>query len=127
MKTFIKESFANRLGIVLTALNVCYFVSKNFVGYIFSHNNGGACFFGKSYMYQWMRLQCADVMLYVNSPALVASTVLGELTQGISSGLCNFTQARIQIALSLVFITLQWLFIGQTAKTIARAVRPTHN
>lgn len=116
---------ANRFGIVLAALNVCYFVSKNFISYAFSHGNGSGCYFVKQYVFQWMRFQCVDIMLYTNSPALVISAMLGKLMQGVSPQLCSFTYAKIQIVFFIILVTLQWLFIGQTAKTIARAIRPT--
>ena len=124
MKKFMSELFANRLGIVLAALNVCYFASRNFVSYAFSHGDGSECFFVKRYVFQLMRLQCADIMLYINSPALAVSAVLGKVAQSVSADLCVFTHAKIQIVFFAIFVTLQWLFIGQTAKTIARAIRP---
>ena len=124
MKTFMKELFANRFGIVLAALNVCYFVSTNFASRAFSHGDGSECFVAKRYVFQWLKFQCADVMLYINLPALAVSAVVDKLGQSVSTDLCAFTQAKFQIIFLAIFITLQWLFIAQMAKTIARAIRP---
>jgi hypothetical protein len=124
MKKFVKELMTNRLGIVLAALNVCYFVSRDFVSYILLHGDGSDCFFGESHMFQWMRSQCADLMLYVNSPAFLVLADLNNLMQSVSPDFCNFTHGKIYFVFCFVFITFQWLFIGQTAKIIARAIRP---
>lgn len=124
MKKFTKELIANRFGIVLATLNVCYFVSKSFVNFAFSHGEGSECLFVKHYAFQWMRFQCSELMLWINLPAVLASVLQARLTQKVLPDFCSFEQAKFQIAFLLIFITLQWLFIGQTAKTIARAVRP---
>ena len=127
MRKFIAGLLTNRFGIVLAALNICYFVSRNFVSYAFSHGDGDKCFFVKHYAFQWMRFQCAEFMLCINLPAVLTSVVQSRLTQNIFPDLCSFTQAKFQIIFLAFFITFQWLFIGWTAKTIARAVRPNQN
>lgn len=45
MRNFVKSLVTNRFGIVLAALNVCYFVSRKFVPFAFSHGNQDSCAF----------------------------------------------------------------------------------
>jgi hypothetical protein len=74
-----------------------------------------------------MKTQYSEVMFSVNSPAVLFSYIPANLIKMIFSPLCGFEQAKIHIILLGIFITFQWLFIGWTAKTIARAVRPNQN
>jgi hypothetical protein len=127
MKKFAVELTSNRFGIVLAALNVCYFISRNFVAYAFSHGDGDKCFFVKQHVFQWMKFQCADILLYINLPALAASAVQGKLMKNLFPDLCSFTHSQFQIIFLMIFITLQWLFIGWTAQTIARAIQQKNN
>lgn len=124
MRKFIADLMTNRFGIVLAAVNVCYFISKNFVNYVFSHGDGERCVFVKYFEVQEMKLQCAEFMLSINLPALAASAIQSDLTQSFFPDFCGFTQAKFQIIFLAFFITFQWLFIGWTAKTIARAIQP---
>ena len=127
MRKFIVNLMTNRFGIVLAALNVCYFISRNLTGYIFSHGDGDRCVFVKYLVVKGMKFQCPEFMLSINLPALTASVIQGDLTQSFFSDFCVYTQAKFQIIFLAFFITFQWLFIGWTAKTIARAVRPSHD
>lgn len=127
MKKFAVQLMSNRFGIVLAALNVCYFISRNFVAYAFSHGDGERCFFAKRYLFQWIDAQCAEFTLYINLPALMMSAIQDNLMQSVFPDLCIFTQAKFKIVFLMIFIILQWLFIGWTAQSIARAIRPKNN
>lgn len=97
---FAKSLLTNRLGIVLATLNLCYFVSGNFIGAHFSPGN-----FDK-------------LMLSQNAPAIALCFVPNRLIHFL------FPQTdwlwQITLVFLLSFVALQWLFIGWTAKMIAR-------
>ena len=127
MRKFIADLMTNHFGIVLAALNVCYLVSRKFASYAFSHGNGGECVFYKNNAFLTAKSHFADAMFNINSPAAFASLIQGKFTQLVFSDFCFFTHAKLQIVFLALFITFQWLFIGWTAKTIARAIRPNCN
>lgn len=126
MKTFIKELFANRLGIVLAALNVCYFASRNFINYDFSHGYGKACWFNNHFNIVGLKMQYSEIIFSLNSPAILFSLISTDLMQTIFPYTCGFELAKIHIVFTGFFTVLQWLFIGWTAKTIARTIRPNN-
>ena len=123
MRNFVKGLITNHFGIVLAALNVCYFVSKKFVPFAFSHGNEDSCVFFNHYVFSWMKIHYAEKILSINSPAALLSMIPGKFMQIIFPDFCVFTQAKFQIILLIFFITLQWLFIGWAAKTIAQKIR----
>jgi hypothetical protein len=123
MRNFVKGLVTNRFGIVLAALNVCYFVSKKFVPFIFSHGNEDNCIFYNHQMFFWLKTHYAEIILEINSVAILASMIPSKFMQIIFPEFCSFTQARFQIVFLIFFITLQWLFIGWAAKTIAQKIR----
>lgn len=61
----------------------------------------------------------------MNSPAIIAAAIQSRLTKFIFSDLCVYTQIKFQILFLIFFVTLQWLFIGWAAKTIAQKIRFT--
>lgn len=123
MRSFLVGLFTNRFGIVLATLNVCYFVSRKFVHFTFSHGGGDDCLIFNHHIMSWIRMQCATTLLSINSPAIIASAFPGKVMQVVFPDFCTYTQAQFQIAFLLFFITLQWLFIGWAAKTIAQKLQ----
>ena len=122
MKNFVKGLVTNRFGIILAALNVCYFVSRKFVICAFSNRfEDNSIFFGQSVFY-WIDVYSAKIMLNINAPAIIAST-FSDVCIKISADFSALTQARFIIVFLMFFITLQWLFIGWAAKTIARKIQ----
>ena len=102
MKKFIVNLFLNRFGIVLAALNVCYFAGNGIVPF----QPSGMIFF------------C------MNLPAAFATICsLGFVRLLLSEA--SFSRLMISVDLFFAFFTvLQWLFIAWIAKTIARKLRP---
>ena len=124
MRKFVVDLMTNRFGIVLAALNVCYLVSQKFVRHAFSHGNGDEFIYFYNSVFFWMKVNYTKIMFDINLPAALASLIQGKFTQIFFSDFCFFTGAKIQIIFLAIFITLQWLFIGWTAKTVASAIRP---
>ncbi|HEX8368690.1 MAG TPA: hypothetical protein VF604_09125 [Pyrinomonadaceae bacterium] len=100
--SFAKNLLTNRFGIVLAALNLCYFVSGNFIGGHFSLSN-----FDK-------------IMLSQNAPAIVLSFAPNRLIHFLFPELDWLSLSQITLIFILSFVALQWLFIGWTSKMIAR-------
>ena len=107
MKKFIVNLFSNRFGIVLAALNACYFIYKTPVLFDFPRT-----FFSK-------------LFLSLNSPALIATGILHEILREFIPKLSYEMQYRVSSAIIGFFIVLQWLFIAWIAKTLAQKFRPT--
>ena len=99
---FVKGLMTNHSGIVFAALNLCYFVSKDFVKGLITLNN-----FDK-------------IMFSLNLPALILSFISDRLIYFLFQPVSWLTRNRLMFAFLLFFVTLQWLFIGWTAKMIAR-------
>jgi hypothetical protein len=103
MKKFIVDLFSNRFGIVLAALNLCYFASKidNFSAYLL----------GK-------------LFVLLHFPA-VASTLLSlELVRIFAHKIAPSSETTLGNMFFAVFIVLQWLCIAWIAKTLAQKFRP---
>ena len=103
MKKFIVNLFSNRFGIVLAALNLCYFASKidNFNAYLI-----GKLFVLIHFPAAALTLLALEfVQIFVHKIAPAAETTLGNM----------FFAA---------FIVFQWLFIAWIAKTLAQKFRP---
>lgn len=110
MKEFINQLLTNRLGIVLAALNLCYFVSPLFARSVFSQKT--------DYIYY------LDKLLYpANLRAISLSMLSADLLNFIFSESGGLIVGVGGFVLFVFFITLQWLLVGWTAKTAARAVR----
>jgi uncharacterized membrane protein YfcA len=109
MKNFIVNLLSNRFGIVLAALNLCYFVSNSFTAYAHhSFNN-----FDK-------------IILSLNLPAAVLTVILLWFLEFLFPPSYLFLDC-LGFGILFFFVALQWLFIGWTAKAIARRIRPTDN
>ena len=122
MKSFVKGLVTNRFGIILAALNVCYFVSRKFVICAFSDRyDDNSIFFEKSVFY-WIDVYSAKIMLNINAPAMIASAIF-DVCIKILADFSALTQARFLIVFLIYFITFQWLFIGCAAKTIAQKIQ----
>ena len=102
MRKFITELFSNRFGIVLAALNLCYFASK-----INSFTTPPT---GKFFA-------CA------NLPAIVSAALSLEFVEIFTRRLSLPTENALGSAFFGVFIVLQWLFIARIAKTLAARIR----
>jgi len=134
MKKIVVGLLTNRFGIVLAALNVCYFVSREAVRYTFEHIHGEKevfgnivlekCFFSGDFFLTLTALHAAKLIELINLPALVLSLFSSKLINtAFSPGTCFFTKAKFDLAFILFFMTLQWLSIGWMAKIIARSIR----
>lgn len=129
----MRSLIASRLGIVLATLNVCYFVSRDCVRYVFEHIHGEKqvfeniilekCFVSSDFKLVLTGMKLAEGMVLINLPALLLSLFSSKLINISSSGVCFFTRAKFEIAFMLFFVTFQWLFIGWLAKTIALKIQ----
>jgi hypothetical protein len=108
---FVKALLSNRPGIVLATLNVCYFAARDFFIGVFPLSN-----FDK-------------IMLSQNAPAIVLTFIPHHLIHFLFSQMEWLMLQRLTLVILTFFITLQWLFIGWTAKTMARKLgkRKTNN
>lgn len=94
MKKFIVNLFSNHFGIILVAINLCYFASK---GQSLLNYPSGVWF------------MCA------NLPAGIATSLSVKFIE-----IFLLTPATILVnAILVFFITMQWLFIAWFAKLIA--------
>lgn len=103
MKEFIKNLVSNRFGIILATLNVCYFVS---------HNRGA------------IRLLANydELMISLNSPAALLTLIPVIIIKILFQMSYQFAFDQFGLVTFLFFVTLQWLFIGYLAKTVARKI-----
>jgi hypothetical protein len=132
MKNLVVGLLTNRFGIVLAALNVCYFVSRGFVRNVFEHIHGEKYvfeqiivekrFFSDHFILSLPAMRFT-VMELINVPALLLSLFSSKFINLFFSAECFFTRAKFEIAFILFFVTLQWLFIGWLAKTIALKIQ----
>ena len=122
MRNFVKGLVTNRFGIVLAALNICYFVSRKFVPFIFSNGCEDNLIIIRKNMIYWINIFSAKIMIYINSPAIMAS-IFTDASVNILTDFSALTQVRLQVIFFIFFITLQWLFIAWAAKTIAQQIR----
>lgn len=105
LANFAKGLLTNHSGIVLATLNLCYFVSSGFLEGYFSLSN-----FDK-------------IMLSQNAPAIALSFIPHQLIHFLFPQMDWLVLRHLTFAFLLFFVTLQWLFIAWTAKTIARKLR----
>jgi hypothetical protein len=101
MKKFIGSLFSNRFGIVLAALNVCYFVSK---GSDVTNN-----LFGK-------------IFVCMNFPAAISALLAREFVEIFSHNLSFAAEMTVANIFFAFFIAGQWLFIAWIAKTLGAKV-----
>lgn len=124
MKNFVVGLLSNRFGIVLAALNVCYFVSTNMIHVVAEHNHGeGKCVIFYAGILTRLTRGSAELMMNINSPALILSFFPSKFMQIAFHDLCFFTQAKFQIVFILFFVTFQWLFIAHLARLIAGKIQ----
>ena len=130
MKNFVKELLTNRFGIVLATLNVCYFVSRGLIRFVFEHVHGEKhifdqiviekCFFSSDVTLVFAGLHLSEVMQLLNLPALLFSLISNKFINIAFPDLCFFTISKLEIAFILFFITVQWLFIAWLARKISQ-------
>lgn len=123
MRNFIKGMLINRFGIILATLNVCYFVSMKYVHFVFEHTHSVENCFKHGFSLMGLTINSASYMLNLNSPAEILSFFPGVFMQLTFPGFCFFTHEKFQIVFFLFFVTLQWLFIGCLAKTVAEKIQ----
>lgn len=120
---FAKGLLTNRLGIVLATLNLCYFASRKYFSLTFEHTHGENCVFFNSHhffdIFVGLGTNSSELLLILNLPAVFFSLLAGKFMQMVFPDFCAFTHGRFQIVFFLFFVTLQWLFIGWSAKIIA--------
>lgn len=101
MKKFIVQLFSNRFGIVLAALNLCYFVSQNG---------------------DFVRQPLGRIFLSVNSAAGIASLLSVKFIEMFRHDLTN--QMALANFFFVFFCALQWLLVAWCAKTLAASIHP---
>jgi hypothetical protein len=103
MRNFIVNLFSNRFGIILAAVNLCYFANK---ARIFSNHPLDIVF------------ACANI------PAWGATFLSIEFV-GLLGPEISFSPKSLLIPMFAgLFVTLQWLFIAWIAQTLAQKFRP---
>lgn len=102
MKNFVKGLLTNRFGIVLAALNVCYFLSVNFPKANYPSNNFGI------------------TMLILNFPAAILTYVPLGIIKFLFSVSEILLYRQLVSVIYLFFVTFQWLFISWLANKIAQ-------
>lgn len=123
MKKFVKELFTNRFGIIMATLNICYFVSAKFINFVSVHQHGENCFYYKwHFVLLYAKPNVPDFGFLINLPSLLISFFQGILFLKFFPKFCTFTQIKIQIVFFVIFVVLQWLFIGWASKKIARKI-----
>lgn len=122
MKEFIKQLLTNRLGIILATLNLCYLFSRPFFNAAAPHGDGSICFINHAHKFNCLVMQFSETMFNINIPALFLSIIPDVIIQSFSRTYVP-ENTFIQIALFAFFITIQWLFIGWTAKKTAFAIQ----
>jgi hypothetical protein len=101
MKKFVINLFSNRFGIILAALNVCYFASA-----------------GRDLMYY----PFGKIFACINLPALISAMLSLKFFKILTPEISFQTPTLGIILLNILlafFITLQWLFIAWIAKTLS--------
>ena len=109
MKKFVVNLLSNRFGIVLAALNLCYFAGKLFVFADLSRNIAG------------------KIYLSLNIPALISSGLLYESLRSFLPELSYDTRFYVIAGFVTVFIVFQWLFIAWIAKASAQKFTQKHS
>jgi hypothetical protein len=105
MKKFLVNLFSNRFGIVLAAVNVCYFA-------------------GKAHSYAPRPLEMPFAC--ANSPAVAATLLALEFVRIFVPGLSFQTRDVLAVGFAGVFVVLQWLFIAWLSETLAAKIRQTN-
>ena len=104
MKKFIVDLFSNRFGIILAALNLCYFAGK-----------------GMATMYQ----PFGTIFGCANFPAAISSLLSVEFIRIFAHPISLTAEIMLANAFFAVFITLQWLFIAWIARMLATKISPS--
>jgi hypothetical protein len=103
MRKFIVNLFSNRFGIILAAVNLCYFAFK---ARTFSNHPLDVVFV------------CANV------PAWVATFLSLGFVKLLIPGISLSTNWLLNLTLAGLSVTLQWLFIAWISKSLAQRFRP---
>jgi hypothetical protein len=102
MKNFVKALLTNRFGIVLAALNLCYFVSRASFNINLPSNN-------------------FDILMTIlHVPAIALTFIPGAFIHFLFSAPYKFVYYRFAFPVFLFFVTFQWLFIAWAARKIAQ-------
>src|SRR5689334_505547 len=106
MRKFIASLLSNRFGILLAAVNVCYFAAK-------TQNMASVAqtFIGK-------------VFISINMPAFVLTRLCYEIGAAFFGEFINpASQFGVKLGMFASFIVLEWLFIAWLAETLAARIR----
>lgn len=101
MKKFVVSLFSYRFGIVLAAINLCYFAGKG-VG-----------------LFDFLRNPSAKYFLSLNFPALIVARISFEIVHNILPEISFEAQTDLKIGFFAFFIVVQWLLIGWLTKILA--------
>lgn len=117
MKKFVRQLLTNYFGILTGTLNVCYFVSDEFIHELFSNNLENNHTLFERHLFYWMEIYYAKPMIYINTPAMIVSILPITILEMILN-FSNSTYIETQLIFLLFFIYIQWLFIGSASKQI---------
>lgn len=124
MKKFVKELITNRFGIVLAALNICYFFfSKNYFSAFFKSCEENYSLCDRNSFY-WINFYCAKLMLSINAVIVDITMSIYRFLPKVSN-FSDSTNFQIQFFTFFFLLIFQWLFIGWIAKNIAQGIRPS--
>jgi hypothetical protein len=105
MKKFIVNLFSYRFGIVLAAINLCYFAGKG-IG-----------------LFNFFRNPSAKYFLSLNFPALIVAHLSFEIAHNILPEISFEAQTDLKVSFFAFFIVVQWLLIGWLTKIFAEKLR----
>jgi hypothetical protein len=103
MKNFLVNLFSNRFGIVLAALNLCYFASK---------------------IYNFTASPFAKIFVCAHFPAVALTIFSLEFVKLFVHKISPLAETTLGNIFFAVFVVFQWLFIAWIAKTVAQKFRP---
>ena len=110
MQDFIKSFFSNRIGKYLAVTNFLLIAVS------------------RSEIIRFLEIENLKTLAFLlNLPARIVTSVLFYNFFTPEKRLIIFLDKDVYPLEMLVFVFLQWLFIGWLVQTIARAVRPTHD
>jgi hypothetical protein len=105
MKKFIVNLISYRFGIVLAAINLCYFAGKGFG------------------LFDFLQNPSAKYFLSLNFPSLIAAGLLFKITHIFFPEISFEAQTNLKVSFFAFFIVVQWLSIGWLTKILAEKLR----
>lgn len=102
MRKFIVNLLSNHFGIILAALNVCFFMSKNDV---------------------LIKQPFGKLFLCANFPAAISALLSVEFVKIFAHRLAFSTENLLGTTFFVFFCIAQWLLVAYVAKTLAAKIR----